>query len=108
MPCGTMHEGKAGQTFKFQVTAGPKTCEGFLVSSNAATLAGGLTRYTDGELRAGQEVTIEAGFTYNLIIRRQPAAGKTTVRFVAPSGKVTPTTPCSSEGPIVGDWRIFA
>jgi hypothetical protein len=106
MPCGSFHQGQAGQSFSFQVTGGPKKVEGFLTSVNAGAATMGTTVvFTDSQLRAGQTVPIVAGFAYHLTLRRSPHAGTTKVRFTAPNGNVTN---CSNEGPVIGTWVVFS
>jgi hypothetical protein len=105
MPCGKLHEGKAGQSFSFQVMDGPKKVEGFLTSASPGSATMGTTViFTDSQLRAGQTIPIVAGFNYHLTLRRSPAAGNTQVRFTAPNGKVTN---CSDEGPVIGTWAVL-
>ena len=106
-PCGTtIHPGQAGQSVRIQVTGGPKTVEGFLTSSNSAAMTVGTTvRFTDGQLRSGQPIPLAAGFTYHLVLRRNPAIGMTNVQFTDPGGVVIP---CANAGPTIGTWIFFA
>ena len=105
MACGSPHEAQAGQSFTIKVKDGPKTVDGFLTFAGGNTTPG-TKKLTDGMLRKGHTEPVVAGLSYHLTLRRRPAAGATTVEFTAPSGEVEP--PCTSEGPVVGIWIVFA
>lgn len=105
MACGSIHDAQAGQSFTIKVKDGPKTVEGLLTFAGANATPG-TKILTDGVLRNGHTEPVVAGLSYHLTLRRKPVAGATTVEFTAPSGQVMP--PCTSEGPVVGIWIIFA
>ena len=104
MACGSIHQAQAGQSFTVKVTAGPKTVKGLLTFAGPHTTPG-TRQLTDAGLRQGHTEPVVAGLSYHLTLRRSPHAGATTVAFTAPSGK---TKTCTSEGPIIGLWIVFA